>query len=289
MSFNVEQLTRREFLNLAGKAVLKASTWRLFPKLGLEPETSEGKERQPQRFLYGFAKEPIPARLSPSCNGEVIKYFGTYKPGALLRCQSVGSKEGILWGRIIHDQRWTSCSHRAIGHEEIYLPLHLLDFLMPEDLAPIHPEVPPEEKLIDIKLDEQRLIAFEGAKPVLETLVSTGIPRYPTQKGRHRIFAVRLARRMAGVDIKEGKKIPWDLTGVVCVMYFWGGQAMHGTYWHENFGNPMSHGCVNLPREEALWLFRWINPQMENPLSQDELRLEFLSEAWKEATALVIH
>lgn len=102
---------------------------------------------------------------------------------------------------------------------------------------------------IDVDLSEQRLTAYEGNVPVRSTLVSTGLPRTPTPTGQFRIYIKYVADDMAGPG--------YYLPGVPYVMYFYRGYSLHGTYWHSNFGHPMSHGCINLPTPEAQWLYNW--------------------------------
>lgn len=104
-------------------------------------------------------------------------------------------------------------------------------------------------KWIEVILSEQRLVAWEGDRMVMTTLVSTGTQDTPTVKGTFRIYRKVDAQRMTGRD--------YDLPNVPYVMYFKGGYAMHGTYWHDNFGQPMSHGCVNIPTGKAAWLYAW--------------------------------
>lgn len=85
---------------------------------------------------------------------------------------------------------------------------------------------------------------------VLNTAISSGTRKTPTPEGTFRIFRKYDKQRMTGRD--------YDLPNVPWVMYFRkGGYAMHGTYWHSNFGQPMSHGCINLPIGEAAWLYQW--------------------------------
>ncbi len=103
------------------------------------------------------------------------------------------------------------------------------------------------ERWIDVNLSQQLLIAYEGWTPVRWISVSTGLPRTPTVVGQFRIYVKLLRDDMAGDD--------YYLPGVPYVMYFYKGYGLHGTYWHSNFGRPMSHGCVNLPTSEAEWLF----------------------------------
>ncbi len=102
---------------------------------------------------------------------------------------------------------------------------------------------------IDVDLTHQTLTAYVGLIPVRTMLVSTGLPRTPTPVGRYQIQTKLRYDDMSGPD--------YDLSNVPYVMYFYGGYGLHGTYWHANFGHPMSHGCVNLPTSEAEWLFYW--------------------------------
>ena len=98
-------------------------------------------------------------------------------------------------------------------------------------------------------MSQQRLYAHEGQKTVLNALVSTGIRAYPTVTGRFRIYVKYRATRMTGPG--------YNLPNVPWTMYFYGSFGIHGTYWHSNFGHPMSHGCINMKTSEAKWLYQW--------------------------------
>ena len=104
-----------------------------------------------------------------------------------------------------------------------------------------------EDRWIDVDLSEQLLTAYEGAAPVHTTLVSTGLPNTPTPTGQYRIWIKFRYDDMAGPG--------YTIEDVPYVMYFYQGYGLHGVTWHGNFGQPMSHGCVNLPAVEAEWLF----------------------------------
>jgi len=104
-----------------------------------------------------------------------------------------------------------------------------------------------EERWIDVDLSEQRLTAYEGNTPVRTALVSTGLPQTPTVVGQFRIWIKLRYDDMAGPG--------YYLEDVPYVMYFYQGYGLHGAPWHNNFGNPMSHGCVNLAVPESEWLF----------------------------------
>jgi lipoprotein-anchoring transpeptidase ErfK/SrfK len=112
------------------------------------------------------------------------------------------------------------------------------------DAAPVR-----RGKWIEVILSQQRLVAWEDGRMVMSTPVSTGTRKTPTVRGTFRIYRKYAKQRMVGRD--------YDLPNVPYVMYFTGAYALHGTYWHSNFGQPMSHGCVNLPTGKAAWLYQW--------------------------------
>ncbi len=113
--------------------------------------------------------------------------------------------------------------------------------------------VPSGERWIDVNLSTQTLTAYQGNMPVYRTLVSTGKAATPTVTGSFPIYVKYQASRMRGGYGADY----YDLPNVPYVMYFYGGYGLHGTYWHNNFGTPLSHGCVNLSIPDAQWLYNW--------------------------------
>ena len=105
---------------------------------------------------------------------------------------------------------------------------------------------------IEIDLSDQTLSAYQGDLRVMHTTVSTGKANTPTVVGSFQIGTKYESQHMWGDD--------YDLPNVPWVMYFYSGYAIHGAYWHTNFGTPASHGCVNMRPEEAEILFRWAEP-----------------------------
>lgn len=106
-------------------------------------------------------------------------------------------------------------------------------------------------KWIDVDLSSQTVRAMRGNTTVRRMLASTGIARYPTLVGTWRVYAKYRAVRMRGCCPR------YDLPGVPYTMFYDRGFALHGTYWHNNFGRPQSHGCINLRISDARWLYRW--------------------------------
>jgi len=109
--------------------------------------------------------------------------------------------------------------------------------------------VGPNERWIDIDLSQQRLYAYQGTRLVRSFVVSTGVPAYPTVTGTYRIYVKYRYTDMSGPG--------YYLPNVPYTMYFYLGYGIHGTYWHNNFGTPMSHGCINMRTPDAEWLFYW--------------------------------
>ncbi len=105
------------------------------------------------------------------------------------------------------------------------------------------------ERWIDVNLSEQRTYAYEGDQIVNSFIVSTGTWQHPTVTGQFSVYVKYRSAPMRGPG--------YYLPGVPYIMYFYKGYGLHGTYWHNNFGTPMSHGCINLRTEDAAWLFNW--------------------------------
>lgn len=135
------------------------------------------------------------------------------------------------------------------------LPTYSEDLFVPPPPAPILPQPEPNaERWIEVNLSWQYLTAWQGDVAILETYVSTGRPGFETPTGTFYINSKLEAQTMEGVVGGEYYNVP----DVPWVMYFTdGGHALHGTYWHSNFGVQMSHGCVNLPMWAAEVLYGW--------------------------------
>jgi hypothetical protein len=159
------------------------------------------------------------------------------------------------------------------------------------DVMLAHPQPPkdlaPNEKWIDVDLTRQALVAFEGMRPVFATLISSGRRNkddkekdFPTPTGNFRIREKHVTTTMDGDVASDG---PYSIEDVPWVMYFEGSYALHGAFWHDQFGNKRSHGCVNLAPEDARTLFSWTDPKLPDGwhgvYSRDDLT----------GTRLVIH
>ncbi|MBI3283218.1 L,D-transpeptidase [Candidatus Curtissbacteria bacterium] len=125
-----------------------------------------------------------------------------------------------------------------------------------------------EQKRIEVDLTNQRVYAFENDRKVYEFTVSTG-KWYPTPTGTFRIWGKSRFQKMSGGSRALGTY--YYLPNIPYIMWFSGGNvsaargfSFHGTYWHNNFGNPMSHGCINMRTEDAEKLYYWSSPNPGN-------------------------
>ena len=136
-----------------------------------------------------------------------------------------------------------------------YVPTWSMCRIPPKELAPISPSR--SDKWLQVDLEAQKLVCFEGDKAVFSTPVSSGAAGTRTPRGEHHITRKRHTRRMTGGSGPDF----FDLPGIAFPTYFTqAGHAIHGTYWHNDFVRPHSHGCVNVPNLAAQWVFRWADP-----------------------------
>lgn len=131
------------------------------------------------------------------------------------------------------------------------------------ELNPISPNLDETQKIIRINLQDQILVAYEDSEPVFTSALSSGQLSgdvdLTTPTGDFQINYKRPSRHMVhsdriGINDNELYGVPW-------VSYFTeSGIALHGTYWHNDFSKPNSHGCINLPIPAARWLYLWTTP-----------------------------
>lgn len=119
----------------------------------------------------------------------------------------------------------------------------------PAPVIDLPEQIPSQDHWIDVNLTQQMVYAYEGDRLINSFVVSTGTWQHPTVTGDYRIYAKYRYTDMAGPG--------YYLPNVPYTMYFYKGYALHGTYWHNNFGTPMSHGCINLSITDAAWLYEW--------------------------------
>jgi len=132
------------------------------------------------------------------------------------------------------------------------------------ELQPISPDIPMALKRIEVHLEDQLVTAFEINQPVFMARAATGgrfrDGNYSTKPGRYLTFHKRPSRHMAAGNLAANG---YDLPGVPWICYITeSGISFHGTYWHNNFGRPRSHGCINLTPQAARWLYLWTLPSV---------------------------
>ncbi len=136
--------------------------------------------------------------------------------------------------------------------------LRAADVRVAERTAP-PPTTEPGERWIDIDLDRQVLVAYEGELPVYATLVASGAKKTPTETGIYRVWIkfaeTDMSGQMADEEAYSVATVPWT-------QYFARDLALHTSYWHDKFGLPRSHGCVNLAPADARFLYYWSAPDV---------------------------
>lgn len=171
-------------------------------------------------------------------------WLGTKKAGDALACQTTNLSGEFREGEAL----------AFFEGQEIRAPQEILE----ESVLGTYSG---QERWIEIDLSDQRLLAWEGNNLFLQTPVSSGLPWWPTPTGEFKIWIKLRATKMEGGTGRNYYYLP----NVPYVMFFENGQVpgrqgygLHGTYWHNDFGRPRSHGCVNLPTPVAEKLYYWV-------------------------------
>lgn len=152
----------------------------------------------------------------------------------------------------------------------LYVRSHDMRLVPYDELTLLSPEAPNEEKLIAIDLNTQMVTAFEGERLVFSQRCSSGAQGTETPRGEFRTYHKGPAVHMTNQG--DALENIYNLPGVPWCSFFTGaGHALHGTYWHNDYGRPRSHGCVNLPSDAAKFLYRWSLPNV--PADADYVHL----------------
>lgn len=153
------------------------------------------------------------------------------------------------------------------GVDMLWVAAEALRPVTSDELSPIHPEV--TDKRVVVNVTYQTLSCYEGEQEVFFCRVSTGakydmygniVDHWATPVGLHRVTRKYVSLQMSGGTTGAG----YDLPGIAWTTIFaTGGVAIHSTFWHHNYGDPVSHGCVNCLPEDAKWVFRWTTPAVQ--------------------------
>lgn len=162
--------------------------------------------------------------------------------------------DGQVWYRI--NERYGSPGDIFWARAEGFRPL------APEEVEPIHPDASDKRIVIDRNYHVQSLSCFEGDTEVYYCRISTGRAENSTPLSGPKGFPIW--RKLYSLHMAGGTAVAgWDLPGIAWTSLFVGeGVAIHSTFWHNNYGEPMSHGCVNASPEDAKWIFRWAQPDV---------------------------
>ncbi len=203
------------------------------------------------------------ARRSPGIYEEVVYRF--YYDTVYWVTEITQDAEGGVWYGIL-DDKWKTTHYALASH---------LRIIPEEELRPISPGIPLNQKRIEVHTPEQVVIAYEQDKPVFMSKAATGAAfrdgNHFTPSGRHITFCKRPCRHMAAGDLASNG---YDLPGVPWICYITeNGVAFHGTYWHNDFGKQRSHGCINLPPRAARWIYLWTQPVV--PISEQQVYVDY--------------
>ena len=177
---------------------------------------------------------------------KAARYMRLYYTAVFRIVAAVWGQDGRWWYRLQDGITWGPGP---------YVPAAHVRRLDPSELTPISPNV--TDKRIEVNLKEQTIMAFENGFPVLTSRIASGFGIHYTPRGEHTVLYKSPASRMTG---GVGADF-YDLPGVPFPTYITSkGVAIHGTYWHNDYGHPRSHGCLNVPSPIARWFWRWTTP-----------------------------
>ena len=221
---------------------------------GIQPVRTLLNQPQEVSLKGALGEVSVPytdARLEPGSDSEVV-YRMYYETVHWVKASATSPVDGKLWYCLLDDKK----------DQFYYVPGEHIRLIPDLELAPLSEAIPVDEKRIEVRLNEQVLLAYEAETLVFATRVSTGgrlrSGTYTTPSGEFITFHKRPTRHMAAGDIAANG---FDLPGVPWVLYITqSGISFHGTYWHNDFGRPRSHGCINLTPRAAKWLYRWTLP-----------------------------
>jgi hypothetical protein len=210
----------------------------------------------PEGGLLGELTVPYTQTRYTSRKGIEMPLYRLYYQSVHWITGLVEGPDGKPWYRL--SDEWLRIQYDA--------PAAHLRPIPPEELSPLAPEVPAQDKWIEVSLEEQRLTAYQGREAVFQAQVSSGRRFNETPTGEFAVNRKCPSKHMgdggitANLDAYELIGVPWT------TFFHTNGVAFHGTFWHDNFGTPMSQGCVNMRNRDALWLFRWCAPAYDAKL-----------------------
>ncbi|HEY3291184.1 MAG TPA: L,D-transpeptidase family protein [Anaerolineae bacterium] len=230
--------------------------------------TNKPVETVDEKGFWGEITVPFTQARGGPGEGYYVAYLFNY--GCVFHVMtSRADKNGVIWYQ---------CDY-ATG-SGLWIRADSMRVIPAEEFLPLSPDVPAELKRIEVDVTNQLTTAFEGDKAVFSARVATGanftlsdgtVKYFRTIPGDHRVFLKSASQHMKGGT--AGDTDYYDLPGIGWCSYFTtSGIAFHGTYWHNDYGKPRSHGCVNMLPEDAKFIFRWTMP----PVPYDQLDVRTL-------------
>ena len=197
-----------------------------------------------QNNFWGEVTVPFSdSRRAP--NPDTGRYIRIYYTGVFRVVEGVMGTDNQPWYRLQDGITWSPGP---------YVPAAYIRRIDPAELTPLSPGA---RKRVEVDLKAQTITAYENDVPVLISRVASGYGENRTPSGTHHVLFKSPTSRMIG---GEGGDY-YDLPGVPFPTYFtWRAAAIHGAYWHNDFGHPRSHGCLNVPAPVARWFWRWTEP-----------------------------
>jgi lipoprotein-anchoring transpeptidase ErfK/SrfK len=182
-----------------------------------------------------FAPDPVAGRSNR------LYYTGVFRV-----IEAVKGKDDEWWYRLQDGVTYTPGPYVRAAHVRRFDP---------SELTPLSPNV--TDKHIEVSLKDQTISAYEGNTQVLTARVASGYGGFRTPSGKHTVLFKNPTARMIGGEGSDA----YDLPGVPFPTFItWSGVAIHGAYWHNDFGRPRSHGCLNVMADVARWFWRWTAP-----------------------------
>ncbi len=211
--------------------------------------------RVPEKGFWAEVTVPyVDMRNAP--NDKAYRLYRLYYSSVHQVADHLVDEDGADWYQLMDDE--------YPGVKE-YVRAAGLRRILPTELTPITPLA--ANKRLEVNLKDQKLYAYEGDSLVYTARCATGAAftvegigfvNFGTPLGEHTVVRKRPSRHMHGF---EGRSDAYDLPGVPFCTYFTeAGVAVHGAYWHNDFGHPRSHGCVNVLADDAKWVYRWSLP-----------------------------
>lgn len=197
--------------------------------------------------LQIYTSNPVLAASAPPAVQAAATTTYVVRPGEYL--SQIARNFGISWttlaaaNNITDPNRVEAGTTLVIPNGAVAINSGLID---PNSFVPPGAHIGVGREVV-VVLSTQMTYAYENGILLRSVRVSTGLPATPTVQGDYKVYAKYESQLMAGPG--------YYLPGVPWIMYFYQGYALHGAYWHTNWGNPMSHGCVNMPIEESRWFY----------------------------------